>query len=298
MQSVRNFDSVIDTLKNASRRVRVVVVCPYDEHTCQAIEQAINLGLAQFILVGEPARIGIAPQPSVEIVEVAGDDAAAALAVEYARTGRADVLMKGLVNTENYLKAILNKEHGILPQGNVLSHVTVAEIPGFDRLLTFGDVAVIPFPTAEQHAAIVGNVVKICRLLGAEQPHVALLHCNEKTTPKFPVTVAYQAIKEAAAAGEYGVAVVDGPMDVKTALDAESGAIKGIQSPVCGKANGLVFPDIEAGNVFYKTISWLGHSLNAGMLMGASVPVVLPSRSDSTRSKLCSLALACLSAMK
>ncbi len=298
MQSVRNFDSVIDTLKNASRRVRVVVVCPYDEHTCQAIEQAIDLGLAQFILVGEPARIGIAPQPSVEIVEAAGDDAAAALAVEYARTGRADVLMKGLVNTENYLKAILNKEHGILPHGNVLSHVTVAEIPGFDRLLTFGDVAVIPFPTAEQHAAIVGNVVKICRLLGAEQPHVALLHCNEKTTPKFPVTVAYQAIKDAAAAGEYGAAVVDGPMDVKTALDAESGAIKGIQSPVCGKANGLVFPDIEAGNVFYKTISWLGHSLNAGMLMGASVPVVLPSRSDSTRSKLCSLALACLSAMK
>lgn len=298
MQSIRNFDSVIDTLKNASRRVRVVVVCPYDEHTCQAIEQAIDLGLAQFILVGEPARIGIALQPSVEIVEAAGDDAAAALAVEYARTGRADVLMKGLVNTENYLKAILNKEQGILPHGNVLSHVTVAEIPGFDRLLTFGDVAVIPFPTAEQHAAIVGNVVKICRLLGAEQPYVALLHCNEKTTPKFPVTVAYQAIKEAAAAGGYGVAVVDGPMDVKTALDAESGAIKGIQSPVCGKANGLVFPDIEAGNVFYKTISWLGHSLNAGMLMGASVPVVLPSRSDSTRSKLCSLALACLSAMK
>ncbi len=298
MQSVRNFDSVIDTLKNASRRVRVVVVCPYDEHTCQAIEQAINLGLAQFILVGEPARIGIAPQASVEIVEAAGDDAAAALAVEYARTGRADVLMKGLVNTENYLKAILNKEHGILPQGNVLSHVTVAEIPGFDRLLTFGDVAVIPFPTAEQHAAIVSNVVKICRLLGAEQPHVALLHCNEKTTPKFPVTVAYQAIKESVAAGEYGTAIVDGPMDVKTALDAESGAIKGIKSPVCGKADGLVFPDIEAGNVFYKTISWLGHSLNAGMLMGASVPVVLPSRSDSTRSKLCSLALACLSAMK
>lgn len=293
MQYLNDFDSMIDSLASRPEPVKVAVVCPYDEHTCQAVEQALDHGIARFILFGEKEKIGVAPGPGVEIVDVPeGGDAAAAQAVAMAREGRADVIMKGLVNTDNLLRAVLNKETGVLPPGNVLSHVTASEIPGLGRLLCYSDAAVIPFPTEAQFEAMASNLVATCRSMGIATPRIAMVHCSEKTSPKFPVTIAYGELKAKAAAGVFGDVIIDGPMDVKTAVDPESGAIKGIDSPVGGRANALIFPDIEAANTFYKTVSWLGHGTNAGMLLGAKVPVVLPSRSDSARSKLCSLALA------
>lgn len=291
-----DFDSIIAALASNPRKVRIAVVCPHDHYTCEAVADALRVSLGTFILIGDPDRIGIPASDDVEIISETDCDKACRRAVDLARSGRADVIMKGLVNTDNLLHAVLNKESGILPPGNVLSHVTTAHIPGVDRMLLFSDAAVIPFPTTAQFTAMTQYLCHACRRLGMEQPRVALIHCSEKSSPKFPVTESYGELRELCARGFYGDAVVDGPMDVKCALVSESARIKGIDSPIDGHADALIFPDIEAANIFYKTLSWLGHATCAGMIVGASVPVVLPSRADCARSKLCSLAMAAITA--
>ena len=300
MQFIRNFASLFSQLAAPGRRrARVALVCPHDESSISTVERALGLGIADFILIGDSELIGkcafVTDYPDrVEVVAESDADHAAALGVEAVRSGRADVLMKGLLNTDNLLRAILNKEHGLLATGATLTHVTVTQIPGFDRLLAFSDAAVIPFPTFEQRAAMVRALAAVCSRLGVETPRIAMIHCSEKTSPKFPVTTDYAGLRGMCAAGELGQIILDGPMDVKTACDPHSGEVKGIDSAVGGKADALLFPDIEAGNVFYKTVTCFCHALNAGMLIGAQAPVVLPSRSDDADSKLASLALACL----
>ncbi len=301
MQSIRNFESLFSHLNTPGRRrAKVAVVCPHDDHTCGAISQAADLGIADLILVGDPDNAHLKDvaarfEGRATVVAAADPDEAARTAVAIVRRGEADVLMKGLINTDNLLRAVLDKENGILPRGRVLTHLTVAEIPQRDKLLFFTDVAVIPYPTLEQREAQVRYMADLCHKFGIVQPLIAMLHCTEKTSKKFPVTLDYAELRERAAHGEYGKLIIDGPMDVKTAVDPESGAIKGIESPVCGNADAMLFPDIQAGNVFYKTITCFGGATNAGMLAGAQAPVVLASRGDSIRSKLCSLAMACLS---
>jgi len=302
MQYIRDFESLFGYLSDKSRtRVRVAVVCPHDDHTLEAVKGALDEGFADFVLVGKAEVINNLPLLStyagrVETVNVDDPDEAARTAVGLVREGRADVLMKGLINTDNLLRAVLNKEAGLLPKGNVLTHVTAAQIPGRDKLLFFSDAAVIPFPTLDQRVAIVGDIADLCRRFGIETPRIALIHCTEKISPKFPITGDYVEIKQRAANGDFGSAIIDGPMDIKTAVDIHSGQVKGIVSPINGQADAVILPDIEAGNVFYKTLTCFACSLNAGMLMGTSAPVVVASRSDSTRSKLCSLAMACLAA--
>lgn len=303
MQFLKSFADVMSYLAESTIRPIVAVACPDDIHTLEAVEGALENGIADFIFVGKagnPAAEELAAKYSgrVRRVEVADADEAAAAAVGLVREGKAGVLMKGLLNTDNLLRAVLNKQDGILTPGAVLSHITGAEIESMGRLIFFSDAAVIPNPTAEQLTAITGYLAKVTHAFGNPNPRIALIHCNEKTSPKFPVTLAYAEIKRQAAEGHFGNVVADGPMDLKTAFDSHSGQVKGIDSPVEGKADALVFPDIEAANVFYKTISFFADSTNAGMLMGAKAPVVLPSRSDSSRAKLCSLAMACLYAVK
>lgn len=303
MQFVRNFEDLFELAcaKGAARR-RVATVFPHDEHTLEAVEGALRRGFADFILVGKSAELEALPfvdefADRIEIVDVSDSDEAARVAVQIVRDGGAEVLMKGKLNTDNLLRAVLNKEHGILPQGQVLSHVTVAEIPNRDKLLIYSDVAVIPEPTLAQREAIMGYLTNACRMLGIEEPRIALIHFTEKVNPKFPVSTDYVALKEMAAEGRWGKAIVDGPMDIPTAVEPEAGRIKGIVSPIEGKADALMLPNIQAANVFYKTLTYFGGATNAGMLVGTMAPVVLPSRGDSTQGKLASLALACVSAM-
>lgn len=207
--------------------------------------------------------------------------------------------MKGTINTDNLLRAVLNKERGILIKGSVLTHIAIAETPQLPRLLFFSDAAVIPYPTYEQFDAIVGYITDTFRsITGKAVPRVALTHCTEKVSEKFPLTLSYEQIKADAANKKYGEVEIAGPMDVKTACDAESGALKGISSPVVGNADILVMPDIEAGNTFYKTLTLFGGATIAGMLAGTTVPVVVTSRADSADSKFYSLAAACLKALR
>lgn len=304
MKPIVDFKTLPERLRSAGRQVVVAVACPADPHTEEVIERAISERFARFVLFATTARPDTAlrlkdahPQ-DVDVTIAADDDDAARKAVLEVREGKAEVLMKGSLNTDNLLRAVLNKEHGILVKGNVLAHIAVAEMPKLGRLLFFSDAAVIPYPTTEQFDAIAQYLTTTFRTItGAECPHVALIHCTEKVSEKFPLTLSYEQLKANADEGRYGKAEVDGPMDVKTACDAESGAIKGICSPVVGNADCLIFPDIEAGNTFYKTITLFADATVTGMLVGTTVPVVVTSRADSAESKFYSLAVACMKAL-
>ena len=280
MEPIQDFAGLICRLRSLKERKRVVVVCPNDPHTEYVITRSLHEGFADFLLVADTPHllnseyIRLQYPDHVKVYEATSPDKAAQEAVSLIREGHADVLMKGIINTDNLLRAVLNKEHGILPKGNVLSHITVAQIPMYKKLLFFSDAAVIPRPTLEQFEAMLRYDLEVCRRMGIEAPHVALIHCTEK--------------------GAYVNMYLDGPMDVKTACDAHSGEVKGISSPVVGHADLLIFPNIESGNTFYKTVSLFGDANMAGMLRGTASPVVVPSRADSGNSKYYSLALACV----
>lgn len=300
MEQLRTLSQLVNRLRSLNIRRRVVVVCPNDPHTEYVIIRSLREEIAEYLLVVDSGHKEMAYQlrnaspDFVRVYEAATPDDAAALAVELVRTGEADILMKGLINTDNLLRAMLKKDRGLLPPGGVLSHVAVAQVPLYHKLLLFSDAAVIPRPTLEQFRSMITHDIALCRKLGNEQPRVALIHCSEKINEKFPHTLSYVQLKEEATQGRFGKVFIDGPMDAKTACDAHSGEIKGLSSPVIGNADVLIFPNIEAGNTFYKTLSLFGDANMAGMLTGTIAPVVVPSRSDSGNSKFYSLALACL----
>ena len=300
MEPIQDFAGLMSRLHSMKERKRVAVVCPNDAHTEYVILRSLQEGFADFLLIADTPHLinstYIQRQypDRVKVYEASNPDTAAQEGVSLVREGHADVLMKGIINTDNLLRAVLNKEHGLLPPGNVLSHITVAQIPLYNKLLFFSDAAVIPRPQLKHFDAILQYDIDICRRMGIPEPRVALIHCKEKVNEKFPHTLDYVALKEKAGAGEYGAMFLDGPMDVKTACDSHSGEVKGISSPVVGHADLLIFPNIESSNTFYKTLSLFGDANMAGMLLGTSAPVVVPSRADSGNSKFYSLALACV----
>lgn len=299
MKTIRTFDEMVRRVKARDERRRVAVVCPHDSHTEEVVVRALTEKLADFVLVTDNPddasvrSINTLFPERTAIVTATDVDDAALKAVMLVGEGRADVLMKGRLNTDNFLRAVLNKEHGLLERGRVLCHITFTENRKGGKLLAFSDAAVIPRPTLEQYDAMVGYCVDTCRRMGVAVPKVALVHCTEKVSDKFPHTLSYEELKKRAAEGRYGDVCIDGPMDVKTACDQESGIIKGIASPVVGNADVLIFPNIETGNVFYKTMTFFAETEIAAMLCGTDVPVVVTSRADSAQSKYNSLALAC-----
>lgn len=281
-ESLNALASLSERLRSRAGKVRVAVVCPDDSHTQYAIERGESEGVAQFR----------------QFRDAESPERAARKAVESVRNGQADVLMKGKINTDALLRAVLDKQNGLLCRNGTLSHVTVAEIPAYPKPLVFADAAVIPRPTLEQFDAITRYVAAVARLIGASVPKIALVHCTEKTNEKFPHTLYYKELAQRAENGDYGDVRIGGPMDVKTALDSESGKLKGICSPVVGQADALVFPNIESANTFYKTVTLFANATTAGMLCGTTAPVVVSSRADSGESKYNSLVLACLMAQK
>lgn len=298
MEAIQNFNQLSNFVKQKNTRKRIAVACPHDSHTIEAIEKALEEGIASFILYGDSEKIraykNIVSSQYVKVIHEEDIDKAAAMAVKAIKDKEADILMKGTLNTDNILKAILNKECGILPKGNVISHVTMVDVPNRNKLIFLSDVAVIPNPTLEQRICMIKYVLKVCRSFGISKPGLALLHFTEKVNPKFPNSTDYVKLKEMAEKGEFGDCILDGPMDIRTAFDIESAKIKGIKSPLNGNADGLIFPNIDAGNIFYKTMTYFCHAEIAGILMGAEAPVVVASRGDSVWSKYCSIAMACM----
>ena len=304
MNNLTDFSFIEKMIGDAHQVVSVAMVCPNDSHTEWVIDRALQQGWARFILTtAAPLTPHLANtieqyKDRIEIVQCADGDQAAATAVSMVREGRAQVLMKGTINTDNLLRAVLNKQHGLLEEGAVMCHIAVAHIPAYHKLLVFSDAAVVPQPQLQQFDAIVSHCVSACRRMGVVRPKVALTHCTEKTSEKFPCTICYGQIKEWASQGRYGDVDIQGPMDVKTAIDAESAAIKGLQGSVAGDADIMIMPDIEAGNTFYKTITLLANAQVAGWLAGTTAPVVVASRADSEESKYFSLAMAAMTSIR
>ncbi|MCM1292678.1 MAG: phosphate acyltransferase [Bacteroides sp.] len=293
-----SFDELIDHFSKLRPKKRVAVVAPHDDHTREVVERCLDMQLAEFRLVCVADRTwaeGLAGKYDGVNYEVVADlDTAAARGVELVRNHRADVLMKGAINTDNLLKAVLNKATGLLPEGKVLTHVTAAKIDSYDKMIFFSDAAVIPYPDFDQFEAMIGYDVALLKKLNIRWPKVALIHFTEKVNPRFAYTLDYEKLKAMAADGKFGEGVtIDGPMDVKSACDAQSADIKHIESAVCGHADLLIFPDLASANTFYKTISLFCHAPMAGILCGAVAPIVIPSRADSAQSKFYSLILAC-----
>jgi phosphate butyryltransferase len=298
MKTINSFDELVEHLVERRQRKRVAVVCPNDVSTLTAVTRAVDEGFIEALLVGcheGVAKLVESYGEHAKLVDAATPEEAALKAVELVRDGQADVLMKGFLNTDTLLHAVLNKENGILPKGQVLTHITCAQVPGRRRLIYFTEAAVIPYPNKVQREAQLRYVLDTCRRMGIETPQVALINCSEKVNAKhFPFTVEYQELIADTQAGQYGPCIVDGPLDLKTSLSAAALHKKGLTSPLEGEADGLIFPDIQAGNVFYKTITLFGHARTAAILAGPQVPVVLTSRADALESKYFSLAPACI----
>ena len=301
MEPIRNFTQLTDHLKSLKKRKRIAVVCANDPHTEYAVTRALEEGIADFLMIGDSTLLEQYPAlkqyaDHIETLHIVDPDEAAREAVRIVREGGADILMKGIINTDNLLHAILDKEKGLLPRGKVLTHLAVMQIPTYDKLLFFSDAAVIPRPTLQQRIEMIWYAIRTCHSFGIRQPRISLIHCTEKVSAKFPHSLDYVNIVELAEAGEFGDVIIDGPLDVKTSCEKSSGNIKGIVSPINGEADVLIFPNIESGNAFYKAVSLFSHADMAGLLQGPIRPVVLPSRSDSGLSKYYSIAMACLTA--
>lgn len=279
MKLVHTFQDMLRQVSEGKQSLRLVAVNPTDEATKETLQKVEDTHLAEVIRIEDhlPER-------------------AAEKAVALIRRGDADVLMKGLISTDILLRAILNKVSGLLPEGEVLSHISVAEIPAYHKLLFFTDAAVIPYPTQKQRIEQVRYATDICHRLGIHEPRVALIHCAEHGGRQFPFVDEYPNIIQMSKEGAFGRCIVDGPLDVKSACSLEALEAKGISSPLNGDTDVLIMPDIEVGNAFYKSMTLFAQAKTAGILWGTQCPVVVPSRGDSAEAKFNSIlfALACL----
>jgi phosphate butyryltransferase len=297
--SITKLEQMIDVLKERPKK-RMVAAWANDSHTIAAAHEAIKIGIIDAILVGDKAIIEKTCQErninssDFTIVHADTDMKAATKAVEIINKGEADFLMKGLVSSDKYMKAILNKETGLMNPGAILSHVTVIEPPNYHKLITVGDVAIIPLPDLTQKIAITNYVIKTAQLLGIETPKVAILAISEQVLPKIPSCVDAAILVKMSQRGQIKGALVEGPLAMDLVVDKESAEIKGVKSEVCGDADCIVFPNIESGNVFYKTQTKMCGAELGAIVMGARVPCVLSSRGDSEKTKLYSIALAAM----
>ena len=296
------FEQIFEELRSRGSRKRMVAAWGVDSHTIAAASKAIDLGLADVFLVGDEALIAKAcNEEGVDvqkftIVHNHNELQAVAQAVQMIREGQGDFLMKGLCSTDKFLRAILNKETGLLPPKGTLTHCTTLEIPSYHKLLFVGDVAVIPAPDIKQKQIIMECLVKTAKAVGVETPKVALIAATEQVLASQPATIDAALLAKMAERGQIKGCVADGPLALDVAIDQESVEIKGLVSPVAGDADCLLFPNIESGNVFYKANSKLVQGVRqAGILVGAKVPCVLSSRADSIDTKLNSIAIAAMS---
>ncbi len=294
----KGFDDIVAKVKECGMK-KVAVSVAQDSAVLEAVRAAKDRGIADAILVGDEAKIKeIAAQIGVKIddfkiINEPDMIQASLTAVKLAHDGEVDMYMKGLIDTKNFLKSVLDKEVG-LRTGGPLSHVAVFDIPMIDHLLFLTDVAFMTYPTLEDKANIIKNTVPVCKACGIELPKVAPLAAVEVVNPKMPATVEAQQLTEMCEKGEITGCVVDGPLSLDLAIDAEAAKHKGATGrKIQGDADVLLFPDIHAGNLVYKALVHTVPGVKNGcILTGTKVPVILTSRSDTFETKVNSIALA------
>lgn len=298
---IQKVSDIYGVLQKQACKKRIAVANANDSHSIEAVYEAVKLGLVEAVLVGDRDEIAQVCQANgydmsaFNIVHETSDVACAAKVVEMARNGEADVIMKGLLSTDKYMRAVLNKEKGLVAANAVLSHVGVVECPNYHKLLVASDMAVIPQPDLNQKVAIIKYVTFTAKALGVECPKVAVIAPTEQVLPKVQSTMEAAILSKMAERGQIcDSLIVDGPMALDVAIDKEAAEIKKVRSVVAGDADCLVFPNLEAGNVFYKANTKICNSKQGAIMVGAKVPGVLSSRGDSMETKLNSIALAAL----
>ena len=298
---ITRLEQMLEAVQSKPKK-RLAAAFANDAHTIEAVHDAVRRGIVEATLVGDEAvirqkcaELGIDPA-RFQIVHEPVDGKAAARAVALVRSGECQILMKGLVSTDKYMRAILNKEAGLMAPGAILSHVSVIEHARYPKLIICGDVAVLPYPELKEKIAITQYCIEVAHALGIARPKVAVIAASEQVLPKVQATVDAAILAKMAERGQIKGAFVDGPMALDVAIDPESAATKGVAGPVAGDADCLVFPNIDAGNVFYKTSTKLCGCEVAAMVAGAQAPCILSSRGDSVLTKLYSITLAALTA--
>jgi len=276
----------------------ISIACAEDADVLEAVEAARKKGVATAFLVGDADKIASAAKgvgvdvSNFEVVDVREGEAAAALkAVELVSSGKAQILMKGMLHTDNFLRGVLNKEKG-LRTGGVISHIYFHEVEGYDRILFISDAAMVTYPDLPTKVKMIENTVRFAHSLGVETPKVAILAAVEVVNPNMPPTLDAAALAQMSRRGQIKGCVVDGPFALDNAVSEISARQKGIKSEVAGKADILITPNIECGNMLAKSIVYFAPNKTAGIVMGAKAPIVLTSRSDSAEAKMFSIAAA------
>lgn len=297
---IRTFKEIVETAKAKGPKTIAVAVAQ-DADVLSAVNAAKKYGIAEAILIGDKDEIIKASEEcgidigSYEVIDIKDKTEASRKAVEMVSTGKADILMKGIVDTAIVLKAVLDENIG-LRTGNILSHAAVFEVPGFDRLFYVTDPAMILSPDLAQKKQIIENIIPVTNALGNYNPKVAVLAAIEKVNPKMQATVDAAELVKMNETGELKGCIVGGPFALDNAISVEAAKHKGVTHPVAGYADVLLVPYIEVGNVLYKSMVYYAGAMVAGILLGAKAPVVMTSRSDSDAAKLNSIAIAVLMA--
>ena len=291
-----------DRLVRAAQRlppVTTAVVHPCDKISIEGVVEAARLGLIDPILVGPPARISDAAEhakadiSNYPLIESAHSHDSAAKAVELVRQGKAEALMKGSLHTDELMGAVVARETGIRTARRI-SHCFVMDVPGHNEPLIITDAAVNISPNLADKVDIVQNAIDLGHALGFPEVRVAIMSAMETVNPAVPSTIEAAALCKMAERGQIIGGILDGPLALDNAINAEAAAIKNIVSPVAGRANVLVVPDLEAGNMLAKSLSFLAGAAAAGIVLGTRVPIILTSRADSVITRLASCAVASL----
>jgi len=296
---IKKLDQMLDVLKSRPKK-RLVAAYANDDHTICAVNAAVKEGIIEATLIGdenviaEVCKAENIDMANFHIINEPVDVKAAAKACDLINAGEADILMKGLLPTDKYMRAILDKDRGLCPPKVTLAHVAVIENPNYHKLLVVSDCAIIPLPDLKQKQTLLNYVTTTAKALGISTPKVAMITATEQMSAGIPACVDAAIIAKMAERGQIKGCMVEGPISLDLALDAETAAIKGMKNPVAGDADCLVFPNLESSNVFYKCCTKLDKSEVGAMLMGAKVPCVLSSRGDTSKTKLYSIAIAAM----
>lgn len=299
---IQHLTEIVEEARKKGKK-RLAVAYGQDSHTLEAVYEAYKEGLVEPTVYGDKSVIAKTCEENnidikaFNIVDEKSDVKCVQQAVASVVAGNADVLMKGLVSTDKYMRGILNKEAGLFPPKGVLSHVTVLEIPSLRKLLTISDIAVIPLPDFKQKMKQIGYLSQTANLLGISTPKIACIAPSEQLLPNVISSTEGALLAKMGDRGQLGNVVVDGPLSLDVALFKEVAEHKKVKgSSVAGDPDCLLFPNLESANVFFKAVTHLCNGEMAAMVMGTKVPCVLTSRGDTSRSKLFSIALACLAA--
>lgn len=298
---MKTLNELLEKVKQLPNK-RLVAANGVDSHTIEAIYEAEQMGLIDATLVGDADKINQTCKElnidikNFEVIDVKEEQQAAIEAVRLISEGKGDLLMKGLISTDKYMRAILNKQFGLVPPKGLLTHITVMETPNYHKLLTVSDVAILPLPDLRQKVTITNLLIKTAKRLEIDTPKVAIVTAAEQVTDAMPATIDAAIISKMGDRGQIKGGLIEGPLSLDLSIDMESVKIKGMKSEVAGDADCLLFPNIESGNIFYKTNTKLAKAELGAFVAGAKVPCILSSRGDTAKTKMYSIALSALMA--